>query len=217
MIDGIIGAGKTELTKALAAVKGWNAVFEPMAPETQQLLDGFYSVLRGEKPNQGEPLNFQLYMLNQRYRDHMRIAYSNQPSIQDRSIWGDNVFAKMLTDDGMIREHEYRQVYLKIFESMSMNLVAPSIVFFLKVSPEVALERIRSRGRSFEHDITLEYLERLDDEYETWLKRMENFTHVHRFNYDSKPLNSHTVTEIASIIDEVHSHNHDRHLIKNII
>jgi len=216
VVDGIIGAGKTSLTEKLATRTGWRMFREPADPKANPFLRSSYEVLAGNEPNRGEPLHMQLFMLNQRFRDHMKIAHAGESVIQDRSIWGDHIFAKVMVEDGLITKDQYNHLYLKIFESLSQFLIPPSIILFLKTSPETALERIRRRGREFERDITLDYLTRLDETYEEWLQKMENYTTIYRLDYDTRELNGDTIDHVLDVIHRIHQSNAGKHLLKRI-
>ncbi len=216
VVDGIIGAGKTSLIERIADDTGWKIFKEPADPHTNPFLRPSYEVLAGNEPNRGELLHMQLFMLNQRFRDHMKIAHTGETVIQDRSIWGDHIFAQVMTEDGLITQDQYNHLYLKTFEVLSQFLIPPSIILFLKVSPEVALERIRKRGREFERDITLDYLTRLDMAYEDWLQKMENYSTVYKLNYDTMELNGDTINHIRDVIQRIHQANAGKHLIKQI-
>lgn len=205
VIDGIIGAGKTELTRAITNTNKWISFDEPAELATNPYLDDFYKVLSGAKANEGEPILMQLYLLNKRFQAHRSISYLNQSSVQDRSIWGDKIFAELLYEDGFIHERDYR-MYLEVFESLAKDLVMPSIIFFLDVKPQTALLRIHHRGKLFEQNISIEYLTKLDQKYREWLDWMEHYTVVHRFPYDEKEFNGDTVQEILEIVESLKKH-----------
>jgi deoxyadenosine/deoxycytidine kinase len=49
----------------------------------------------------------------------------------------------------------------------------PDVLVYLQVSPDTCLDRIRKRKRTGEENITRQYLGRLENEYQKWLKRMK--------------------------------------------
>ena len=89
----------------------------------------------------------------------------------DRSLGTDkNVFEKMLYDTGKISEIEH-QMY-NLWCDFYYKYVRPeleNIIIYLRCNPEIALERIKKRGRVEEKDITLEYLTELHKYHEDWL------------------------------------------------
>jgi deoxyadenosine/deoxycytidine kinase len=49
----------------------------------------------------------------------------------------------------------------------------PDVVIYLQVSPDTCLARVRNRNRTGEESITRQYLGRLENEYQRWLKRLK--------------------------------------------
>lgn len=87
--------------------------------------------------------------------------------ISERSLDTDkNVFAKMLYDDGKIKEVEYK-IYMKWFEEFKSDFPQEYIVY-VKTSPDVAHARVNKRSREGEN-IPLSYLENCHDYHEKWL------------------------------------------------
>jgi deoxyadenosine kinase len=80
--------------------------------------------------------------------------------VQDRTIYEDSVFARMLRNAGLMDERDY-QTYVSLFNNMSNFMKKPNIIVHLDVTPEESLRRIRSRSRDCEAGITLEYLQGL--------------------------------------------------------
>ena len=87
--------------------------------------------------------------------------------IAERSLETDkNVFAQMIYDDKNINEVEFN-IYLKWFEEFQEDIPEEQIVY-LRTSPEVAMERIKKRGRVGEN-IHFEYIEKCHNYHEKWL------------------------------------------------
>ena len=89
-------------------------------------------------------------------------------SVEDRTIYEDGIFAKMLHAGGHINERDYR-TYLSLFENMSNFMRRPNLIVHLDVSPEESLERIKERARGVETGITIEYLRALHAGYEEFI------------------------------------------------
>jgi len=87
---------------------------------------------------------FKIYLLNHRFRQHQQIIWKGQGGIQDRTIYEDSVFAKMLRDDGLMDERDYR-TYVNLFKNMSNFMKHNNMIVHLDVSPEQSMERIKSR------------------------------------------------------------------------
>ena len=50
----------------------------------------------------------QVYLLNKRFKQQQQIIWSGKGGVQDRTIYEDSVFARMLKDSGMMSERDYR-------------------------------------------------------------------------------------------------------------
>jgi deoxyadenosine/deoxycytidine kinase len=61
---------------------------------------------------------------------------------------------------------------------MKRFLVYPDILIYLRVSPKVSMQRIEERGRGAEKGISLDYMEKLHQGYESFITEMEHYTRV---------------------------------------
>ena len=89
--------------------------------------------------------------------------------MQDRTIYEDSIFAKMLAETGLMAERDYR-TYVDLFRNMSNFMCKPSVIVFLDVSPEASADRIRQRSRDVESNIELGYLRALYDGYQEFVR-----------------------------------------------
>lgn len=82
-----------------------------------------------------------------------------------------HVFAKLLFQSGNMTELEH-ELYLKIFDSLNELFRTPRLhrFIYLRTSPERCLERMKKRGRFEEKGISLDYLKKIHDLHEKWLK-----------------------------------------------
>ncbi len=76
--------------------------FEPVADN--EYLEDFYR----DKARYAFPL--QVYLLNRRFQQHQQIIWSGKGGVQDRTIYEDTVFAKVLMDEGSMEPREYTTV-----------------------------------------------------------------------------------------------------------
>lgn len=159
-ISGIIGAGKSTLTKNLADEMGCVPIYEPV--KTNPYLEHFYV----DQEKYGFAM--QIFLLSHRFADHQRMVWSPTPSVQDRTIYEDLIFAKMLYESGKISELDFT-TYRKLFSDMTNFLHRPDIIVYLDVDPQIAKQRILARGRDCEKDLPVEYLVKLREGYEEWL------------------------------------------------
>jgi deoxyadenosine kinase len=160
-ISGIIGVGKSTLSKKLGTLFNATVYYEPV--ETNEYLSKFYTDMKKYS------FPMQIYLLNHRFKQHQQMIWSDTNVIQDRSIYEDVIFAKMLYEDGLMNELDF-QTYRHLFQNMANFLHRPDIIVYLDVEPEIALERIKQRSRGCETGITVEYLKSLKKGYEDWLE-----------------------------------------------
>ena len=176
-IAGLIGAGKSTLAEALGEAIGVPVYYEPIASkETMSYLEDFYADMR----KWSFPL--QIHLLNKRFRQQQEIVWSDAGAIQDRSIYEDAVFARVLADDGLMDPRDY-QTYLELFKSMSRFMQRPDVMVYLDVSPEESLRRIRLHQRECESGMTLDYLVKLHAAYEAFIADISKSMHVIRIDY----------------------------------
>jgi deoxyadenosine kinase len=190
-IAGLIGAGKSTLAKALGEAVGLPVYYEPIATdETMSYLDDFYSDMK----KWSFPL--QIHLLNKRFRQQQEIVWSDAGAIQDRSIYEDAVFARVLADDGLMDPRDY-QTYVELFKSMSRFMQRPDVMVYLDVSPEESFRRIKLRQRECESGMTLDYLIKLHAAYEAFIADISKSMHVIRIDYSEFRSASEMASEIA--------------------
>jgi len=174
-IAGMIGAGKSTLATALGNHLGLPTYYEPV--QDNEYLADFY------RDTAKYAFATQIYLLNRRFQQHQEIIWRGGGGVQDRTIYEDAVFAKMLVQLGLMDERDY-QTYLSLFRHMSNFMCRPSVIVYLDVKPERSMERIRLRSRDVETGITLEYLTALYQEYESFIGDISRTVPVIRVDYD---------------------------------
>eukprot|EP00800_Vazella_pourtalesii_P006378 TRINITY_DN1818_c0_g1_i3.p1 TRINITY_DN1818_c0_g1~~TRINITY_DN1818_c0_g1_i3.p1 ORF type:complete len:254 (-),score=42.61 TRINITY_DN1818_c0_g1_i3:105-836(-) len=174
-ISGLIGAGKTTLATKLAEKMSLPCFYEPVIDNAY--LSDFY------KDPQRYSFPLQVYLLNRRFQQHQQIIWQGQGGIQDRTIYEDSLFAKVLKDDGLMQDREY-QTYRSLFSNMSNFMKKPNLIIHLDVQPEESKRRIETRNRDCESGITLDYLQRLYSAYESFIKDISRIIPVIRVNYN---------------------------------
>lgn len=165
-IEGVIGAGKTSLTKVLANKMHAGTVFEEF--EENPFLTKFYS------DRKKYAFHTQIYFLMSRYRKQREVAQIdlfNSRVITDYLFVKDRIFAEVnLSDDEFA-------LYDKIYSILAVDVPRPDLVIYLQADPEMLYKRIKQRGRSYERDIEFDYIERLSEAYNTFF-----------FHYNSSPM-----------------------------
>lgn len=174
-IAGMIGAGKSTLATSLGKHLGIDVYYEPV--ENNEYLEDFY------RDTKRYSFATQIYLLNKRFQQHQEIIWRKRPAVQDRTIYEDSVFAKMLAESGLMEERDYR-TYVELFQNMSNFMRKPNVIVYLDVSPERSMERIKARSRGVESGITLDYLHALHQGYEDFIAEISRVIPVIRVDYD---------------------------------
>ena len=157
-IAGNIGAGKTTLCSKLARHFGWDTHFES-TDDNPYLADFYHDMQRWS-------FNLQIYFLNNRYQQVLKILQGEQTVIQDRTIYEDAyIFAPNLHDMGLMTSRDFEN-YFSLFQTMSSQIQAPDLLIYLKASIPTLVAHIQARGRDYEGSMSLDYLKHLHDRYE---------------------------------------------------
>ena len=123
-------------------------------------------------------------LAQKRFRQQQEIVWTEAGAVQDRTIYEDAVFARMLKNSGLMTERDY-DTYLSLFNHMSNFMRKPNVIIHLEVSPEESLERIKSRSRGCETGISLEYLQGLHTAYEEFIADISRVIPVIKVNWST--------------------------------
>ena len=159
-VAGNIGAGKTTLTELLAKHYKWEAHFEDVVDNPY--LDDFYNQMERWS------FNLQIYFLNSRYRQILKIRETGKNVIQDRTIYEDaHIFAPNLHAMGLMTNRDFSN-YVSLFELMESLVQPPDLLIYLRSTISNLVKQIHKRGRDYENSISIDYLSRLNERYEAW-------------------------------------------------
>lgn len=161
-IAGNIGSGKTTLTEMLARHYGWEAHYEAVAGNPY--LEDYYRDLHRWS------FNLEVYFLKERFRDLIAISKASHTIIQDRSIFeGVHVFMENNKDMGHLSDRDY-ETFMELFHQMMTVVRIPDLMIYLRASVPHLVGNIQQRGREYEQQIQLEYLENLNRRYEDFIQ-----------------------------------------------
>lgn len=160
-IAGNIGSGKTTLTKMLAAHYGWTPRFESV--DYNPYLSDFYEDMERWS------FNLQVYFLNKRFKDVVKINKCDDVIIQDRTIYEDaRIFAPNLHDMGLMSTRDFEN-YNDLFDLMMSLVGSPDLMIYLRSSIPNLISQIQKRGREYEKSIRIDYITGLNEKYENWI------------------------------------------------
>ncbi len=108
--------------------------------------------------------------MKSRFSQIVKIKEGNTSVIQDRTIYEDSViFAANLIDMGLMSPRDYEN-YTGLFNLMSSLIAPPDLLIYLRASVPTLVRQIEMRGREYESGIRLDYLRRLNERYEGWIR-----------------------------------------------
>ena len=162
-VAGNIGSGKTTLCESLGKHFGWEPQYEDV--ETNPYLYDFYQ----EMPRWS--FNLQVYFLNNRFKQIIKILKGNKTVIQDRTIYEDAfIFAPNLHAMGLMSTRDFDNYY-SLFQTIESLISAPDLLIYLKASIPTLVDQIQKRGREYEENLRLDYLRRLNEYYDAWIEK----------------------------------------------
>ena len=179
VIGGMIGLGKTSVADTLNLhfqKRGIDSKVFYEEVDDNPVLPLYYELTDEELEARRIPFLLQLFFLNKRFKTVKDCVSWHEPlfTIQDRSIYEDWYFAYVNKSLGRISGLEF-----KIYEDLAKNMMqelnelpkkAPDLMVYLKGSFETVLDRIMSRGRSFEINPELkEYYFEVWKGYDDWV------------------------------------------------
>lgn len=197
-IAGNIGSGKTTLTSLLAKHFNWEPHFESV--DDNPYLHSFYEDMRRWS------FNLQIYFLNNRFRQIVKIRESGKKVIQDRTIYEDaHIFAPNLHEMNLMPTRDFDN-YRSLFELMVSFIQPPDLLIYLRATVPTLVNQIQKRGRDYEESIRLDYLKSLNGRYETWMNGYDEgkklIVNVDNLDFADKP------EDLGTIIDKINAELH---------
>ncbi|MBR3021615.1 MAG: deoxynucleoside kinase [Bacteroidaceae bacterium] len=160
-IAGNIGCGKTTLTNMLAKRYGWTPRFESV--ENNPYLADYYEDMARWS------FNLQIYFLNKRFQDVVEISRCKETIVQDRTIFEDaRIFAPNLHDMGLMSDRDFAN-YSELFDLMMSLVGKPDLLIYIRATIPHLIAQIQKRGREYEQGIRIDYLNGLNERYESWI------------------------------------------------
>lgn len=168
-VAGMVGAGKSTLTRALAARFGLQLAPESVADNPW--LEPYYA--GGAESRRAYAFRLQLHFLATRFESMRRIRGQGGGWVLDRTWYEDaEVFARGLAEDGVMDAAEwvlYERLYGELLHSPAAR--PPHLLVYLHGPLDVIVARIAQRGRPAERDTDPAYWAALHRRYERWIAR----------------------------------------------
>jgi deoxyadenosine/deoxycytidine kinase len=152
-VEGPIGVGKTSLVQLLAKRFEGVMILEDV---DNPFLSAFY------EGRPGSSFQVQMYFLLSRFQQQRELAQMSlfhQLVLCDYTFAKDRIFAYLNLDDADLA------LYEKVYPTLEPEVPKPELVIYMQAAVPVLLERVRRRGRDYEHAIEADYLQRLSEAY----------------------------------------------------
>ncbi len=191
-IEGVIGAGKTSLTRLLHERLGGELVLEKF--EDNPFLERFY-----QNPER-YAFQTQLFFLLTRYKQLQALS---QQDLFAEFLITDYIFEKDKIFAHLNLQNDELHLYDQLAANMEKNLAKPDLVVYLQSSVDRLMQNIRHRGRDFERAMSRKYINDLNDAYNYFF-----------FRYKTTPLLIVNATEIDFVKHEDHLDELIREILK---
>ncbi len=162
-IEGNIGAGKTTLSRKIAEEFNAKLVLEQF--DDNPFLPKFYK----DPDKYSFPL--ELSFLAERYQQ-LKEEVANQDLFKSFTI-ADYIFDKCYIFAKNNLPGDEFELYSKLFSIINPLIPKPELLVYLYLPVENSLQNIATRGRSYEQEITYEYLESVQNGYFEYLKQIQ--------------------------------------------
>jgi deoxyguanosine kinase len=160
-IEGNIGAGKTTLAHLLSKKLNARLVLEEF--DENPFLPKFY-----ENPKQyAFPL--ELFFMAERYKQ-LKDMLRTKDMFQSVTV-SDYLFTKCLLFAKVNLPDEEFRLYQKLFDIMHQQIIFPDVVIYLHASVNKLQKNIKKRNRSYEQNISDEYLFNIQETYTGYIKQ----------------------------------------------
>lgn len=153
-IEGVIGAGKTTLSKRLSESLNAQLVLEDF--DENPFLERFY-----DNPK-AYAFHTQIYFLLSRFKQLQQLK---QPELFHEYIVADYIFEK----DKIFAYLNLHDDELKLYETITSNIeksvVTPDLIVYLQSTTDRLMNNIMYRNRSYEQNMSREYINDLNEAY----------------------------------------------------
>ncbi len=167
-IEGVIGVGKTTLARLLQPFLQAILLLEVF--EENPFLSNFYT------DRERYAFQTQIFFLLSRYHQQQRavpeILSRGENLIADYTFEKDALFARInLGGDEL-------EMYYRVHEALAEKIPQPDLILYLRASTEVLMQRIAQRDRPYERNMEWDYIDRLNQEYESFFAGSSEFRHA---------------------------------------
>lgn len=157
-IEGVIGVGKTTLARLLQPAFQAGLLLEVF--EENPFLSDFYT------DRERYAFQTQIFFLLSRYYQQRRavgeLLSEKENLLSDYTFEKDALFARInLIGDEL-------EMYHRVHEALAEKIVKPDLILYLRASTDALMQRITLRDRPYERNMDRDYIEQLNNAYESF-------------------------------------------------
>ena len=162
-VEGPIGVGKTSLVKLMGEKLSARTILEQF--EDNPFLADFYD----------DPERFafqtQLYFLLQRYQQQQELR---QVDIFHNLLVTDYMFVKDRLFASLNLNEKELALYETVANLLERNVISPDLVIYLQADTDTLMKNIHKRKRSFEKNMSRDYMDALNQVYNEYFFRYQD-------------------------------------------
>ena len=154
VVEGVIGVGKTSLSRLLSERLQARLVLEEV--EENPFLKDFY------QDRARFAFQTQMHFLFSRYqqqRSLRQLELFSERMVSDYLFQKDRIFA------GLNLSERELALYERLVGWLELDVMKPDVVVYLQANPDTLMMRIGRRGRPFERDMQRDYIKQLNEAY----------------------------------------------------
>jgi len=154
VVEGVIGAGKTSLSRMLSERLQARLLLEEV--EENPFLKDFYT------DRSRYAFQTQMHFLFSRYQQQRELRQQDlfrEKTVSDYLFQKDRIFANLNLSDKEL------SLYEKVVSWLELEVTRPDVVVYLQAGTDTLLERVARRGRPFERDMDRDYMQALNEAY----------------------------------------------------
>ena len=157
-IEGVIGVGKTTLARLLQPAFQAALLLEVF--EENPFLSDFYA------DRERYAFQTQIFFLLSRYHQQRKavgeLLSDNKSLLSDYTFEKDALFARInLVGDEL-------EMYYRVHEALGEKIVKPDLILYLRASTDTLMQRISFRDRPYERNMERDYIQELNEAYESF-------------------------------------------------
>lgn len=165
VIEGNIGSGKTTFCEMMQKDHNCSLILEEF--DDNPFLPLFY-----ENPEKFA-FTLELFFMTERHKQMSSVL--SVRNMFDEFVLGDYFFLKTLLFAGKNLSSEEFRLFQKIFKVLDANFPQPDLVVYFHRDVDTLKQNIEMRGRSYEQNITKEYLKKVQDSYFDYFRNVLSY------------------------------------------